>query len=255
MQTHLYDTRDVHLRYAEARRLPRQTMRMWMDRVAKYAPPRMTRIVDLGCGTGRFSDALAMRFKANVTAIDCSAKMLASARAACSIPSTRFVRAAAEAIPLADASVDLVFMSMVYHHLVDRAATFHEVRRVLAPGGRCIVRTCSLENLDSYLYQRFFPGARRIDLARLESRDLTVARIASCGLNPIARACIQQISADSLDLYIQKVSARGTSDLEAISDADFERGLASLREWAAAQANDGPIREHLDLLVFAAQLA
>lgn len=252
MQTHLYDTRDVHLLYTAARQLPSQTVKLWMDKLRQLTTKtRVRRIVDLGCGTGRFTQALADRFDAEVVAIDLSAKMLGVAREQVGSARVYFVQASAEAIPLADASVDLVFMSMVYHHLTDRAAAFLGIRSVLAPGGCCAVRTCSMENLDSYVYQRFFPEARQVDLQRLEPRQRTIDQIKASGLDLIAQETVRQITANSMPEYLRKIEQRGTSDLEAISDTAFAAGMGRFREFANRQPTGYPICEELDLLMFA----
>lgn len=50
------------------------------------------------------------------------------------VPTTR--RAAAEATGLADASVDLVLVPNLVHHVQDQTALFSEMARILKPGGR-----------------------------------------------------------------------------------------------------------------------
>ena len=77
-------------------------------------------ILDLGCGTGRFSEGLANRFGARVVGIDPSEKMLDQARRKRQRNSIHYERGTAEAIPLADGTVDMIFMSMSFHHFRDR---------------------------------------------------------------------------------------------------------------------------------------
>jgi SAM-dependent methyltransferase len=62
-------------------------------------------ILDLGCGTGRYSEALAGHFDAQVIAIHRSAKMLAEARKK-SAPRVEYARASGESLPLRDSSVE-----------------------------------------------------------------------------------------------------------------------------------------------------
>jgi len=47
----------------------------------------------------------------------------------------RFLQGAAEALPFADATFDLVVSSMSFHHWADQRTGLGEVRRVLATGG------------------------------------------------------------------------------------------------------------------------
>jgi len=58
------------------------TLALWLDRIFEVRPHAalLSRILDLGCGTGRYSGPLANHFNANVIAIDRSEKMLAEAR-------------------------------------------------------------------------------------------------------------------------------------------------------------------------------
>src|SRR5439155_5697348 len=76
-----YDTRDVHLRYAEARRLPPASLRIWSQALALHIrPPGAGQVADLGCGTGRSCGVLAATFRCSVVGIDLSEKMLGVAR-------------------------------------------------------------------------------------------------------------------------------------------------------------------------------
>lgn len=101
-------------------------------------------ILDVGAGPGGLAVALAQQFPdARVTTVDIDTEMVALAAA-------RMIREAIDdqvrasvgdvaALPLADASVDLVTSSFSVHHWPDAAAGFAEVRRVLRPGGRAII--------------------------------------------------------------------------------------------------------------------
>ena len=64
-------------------------------------------VVDLGCGTGRFSELLAAEFDAWVVGLDRSEKMIDQARRKPATTPVVFGRAAADKLPLADGRVDL----------------------------------------------------------------------------------------------------------------------------------------------------
>jgi SAM-dependent methyltransferase len=92
---------------------------------------RPVRVVDLGAGTGKLTATLA-RLGTEVTAVEPDQHMLAELRRA--MPSVRSVPGGAEAIPLADASVDAVLAGQAMHWFdMDRAMP--EIARVLTPGG------------------------------------------------------------------------------------------------------------------------
>jgi ubiquinone/menaquinone biosynthesis C-methylase UbiE len=50
-----------------------------------------------------------------------------------------YVRGVAEALPFADRSVDVAWMSTVFHHLADRRGAAHEMVRVLSEDGRVLL--------------------------------------------------------------------------------------------------------------------
>ena len=66
-------------------------------------------ILDLGCGTGRFSEGLATRFRARVVGVDPSQKMLDQARRKLQGNGIHYQRGTGEAIPLVDGAVDMIF--------------------------------------------------------------------------------------------------------------------------------------------------
>jgi SAM-dependent methyltransferase len=103
---------------------------------------RGQRVLDFGCGDGCNTALLAAR-GCRVYALDLSPDLLdqASRRADQDgvRESVRFLCGSAHAIPLPDASMDLVVGNVVLHHL-DVAAASREVSRVLRPGGRAIFR-------------------------------------------------------------------------------------------------------------------
>ena len=75
-----YDRSDIHESYSESRRLPERTLRLWLDAIAARVPAEgVRRVLDIGCGTGRFLGGLAERFGATVVGVDRSANMLAVA--------------------------------------------------------------------------------------------------------------------------------------------------------------------------------
>lgn len=93
-------------------------------------------VLDLGCGTGHGAIALAARWPgARVIAADASPGMLAQAARHDEACRCERLCADARALPLADASVDLVFCNLMLQWCDDLDAAFAEVARVLQPRG------------------------------------------------------------------------------------------------------------------------
>jgi demethylmenaquinone methyltransferase/2-methoxy-6-polyprenyl-1,4-benzoquinol methylase len=125
------------------------------------------RLLDVATGTGLVArEALRILGRPDhVIGLDLSAGMLREAQAGLPIP---LVQARAEALPLADASVDLVSMGYALRHVPDLVATFAEYRRVLRPGGRVLLleidqpgSPVALAALRFYL-GRVVPGLSRV---------------------------------------------------------------------------------------------
>lgn len=70
------------------------------------------------------------------------------------------VRGRGEALPLADSSIDAVFISMVFHHFEDATEATRECRRVLRSGKLVCLRAGTTEQIDNYAYVPFFPETR-----------------------------------------------------------------------------------------------
>ncbi|MBM0234581.1 class I SAM-dependent methyltransferase [Micromonospora sp. STR1_7] len=89
------------------------------------------RVLDLGAGTGKLSATL-VALGAEVIAVEPDPAMLTELRRA--LPAVRALSGSAEAIPLPDASVDVVLAGNALHWF-DMAVAGPEIARVLAAGG------------------------------------------------------------------------------------------------------------------------
>lgn len=114
--------------------------------------PRPRRLLDLGCGTGHLLARAAARHPGTtLIGVDRCAGMLT--RAASAVPDAYLVQAAAERLPLADASVDVVVCTATIRHWTSVADGLREARRVLTPAGVLVIAD-------------FFPAPQRRTLWR-----------------------------------------------------------------------------------------
>ena len=107
------------------------------------------RVLDAGCGGGRYSVALRKLGFGEVVGIDWSKEGISVANARvqeAKISGVTYQNADVLALPFGDGEFDVVFSNGVLHHTYDTARGVREMRRVLRPGGRAWL----------YLYHR--PG-------------------------------------------------------------------------------------------------
>ncbi len=102
------------------------------------------RVLDIGCGPGRFAQVLAETVgpQGEVVGVDPSPSMIEYAnRHTARQANCRFELAAAQSLDLPDAAFDVVTSTFAMHHIPpgDRVAAMAHMFRVLRPGGRLLI--------------------------------------------------------------------------------------------------------------------
>jgi ubiquinone/menaquinone biosynthesis C-methylase UbiE len=243
-----YDKTNMAATYDQARAIPPERMKPWTDRFIALVP-RASAIVDLGCGTGRFSQTLADLYGAHLTGVDPSETMLAQARA--KAPHLTFLVGAGEALPLPDESADLVFISLAYHHFADPVRTARECRRVLRPGGGVMIRTPAMDGGPYRAFARFFPGYNSLAAQTMPTRAALRATFAGAGFTEQAHEVLRHPLAADWTEFAAKLALRADSFLARLGDDEYERGLSALETFAAQ--GGGPVDDlvqAVDLFVF-----
>lgn len=245
-----YDSTDIPLVYDRGRDLEPEVLQLWMNFVASCAgKQRLNTILDLGCGTGRFSESLAAHFDAEVIGIDPSEKMLEQARRKLRDRRVRYQLGCGEAIPLPNDSVDLIFMSMAFHHFNDQMLAVRECRRVLQEGAAALLRTGTRERIPAYPYVEFFPESLPILEDCLPTAAFVREVFESAGFSAVSSSVVIQKIAPDYATYAEKLSAGADSVLAQLSPTDFRAGIEAMRAHAAC-AGAKPVCEPIDVFVF-----
>ncbi len=110
--------------------------------LALLAPKAGERALDIGCGPGLTTEALARAVgrEGSVLGIDIAPPMLAIARERCAaLPQAGFERADVTRLPCDDASIDVALASQVYEYVEPVDDALAELARVVRPGGRVLL--------------------------------------------------------------------------------------------------------------------
>jgi ubiquinone/menaquinone biosynthesis C-methylase UbiE len=245
-----YDDTDIPVAYDRGRNHGPEVLGLWMKIVSSHVKgQRINTILDLGCGTGRFSDALAVHFHADVIGVDPSRKMLEQARRKLSDRRIRYELGRGESIPLPSNSVDLVFMSMIFHHFENPRLAASECRRVLRDRGTGFLRAGTRERIPSYPYVVFFPESVPILEACLPTNTFVREVFEDAGFRTVTLEVVTQEIAQSYTAYAEKLSAGADSVLAKLSPNEFAAGMQALRSHAD-RTHDQAVFEPIDVFVF-----
>jgi SAM-dependent methyltransferase len=195
-----------------------------VELVARVGELRGRRVLDVGCGTGRWAAALVERFGCQVTGIDVSPEMLEVARER--VPDgVDLCLAAAERLPFAGGSFERVLMTLVVHH-VERGSAFAEAHRVLGRDGKLIILTFDPEHFAGHYLNRYFPSFLSVDTQRFLPATKLAEGLRAAGFADIRVRPHRQTASVGRNAALAKIRGRHISTFQLISDHEYEAGLA-----------------------------
>ncbi|TCO43366.1 malonyl-ACP O-methyltransferase BioC [Dokdonella fugitiva] len=206
-------------------------LREHLDEVAGFAPRR---IVDVGCGPGEGCVALRARFPdADIIALDLALPMLREVDR--SFPR---VGADAQALPLADASVDLVHSSLCLQWCDDPGLALAEFRRVLRPEGLLLFSTFGPDTLKE-LRAAFAEVDRTPHVSRfVDMHDIGDGLLASGFRDPVMEREDFVLTYANLRGLMRELRAIGATN----ADVQRQRTLTGKAHLARVEAAYEPFR-------------
>ncbi|MDX9885630.1 methyltransferase domain-containing protein [Thauera sp.] len=217
-----------------------------MDERLDYIRVTPRRVLDLGCGTGADLPRLTERFPdATLIAADFSPAMVAGADArlrparsgglfrrllsAAPAPLPHLV-AQSDALPLARASLGLVWSNLMLPALDDPLPTFREIHRTLEVDGLLMFSTLGPDTLREL--RAALPNRRGERVHRfIDMHDIGDALVQAGFTDPVMDMEIVTLTYPDLDTLLQDLRRSGSAN----AATSRPRGLSGRQEWAEAR--------------------
>jgi len=195
-------------------------------------------ILDLGCGTGAWLGPLRQRYRgAEMLGIDLALPMLQAAAARETFwrrllgrPSAALVCASADALPLPDASVDLLWSNLMLQWLPDPRPALAEAWRVLRPGGLVMFSSFGPDTLCE-LRQAFAGSGPPAVNDFADMHDVGDALVRLRFADPVMDAERLQLTYTDLETVVRDLRAIGATHLH----RGRPQGLGGRQRWAEAR--------------------
>lgn len=233
------DYRRIADTYDATRPLFEEIVERWMTLISERIGPRQrVELLDLGCGTGRFSIPMASRLGYTVTGADNSEEMLEKARNKEGGDRVKWSVEDATRLSYPNASFDVVFISHLLHHLDEPLDVVRECFRTLRPDGVILNRYGPMEDIRDDPEHRFFPGSVEIDEARTPTVEQVEDWLEVAGFNEVSTEVIVQQTYRSAEERLRNAGLGCTSVLTLVDQSAFEKGLEAFRRYISDHPND-----------------
>ncbi len=196
----------------------------WTEAIMRWGDIRAeSKVLDIGCGTGRHSLCVRDRSGAEAYGIDYSAGMLSKANAKC--PGTWF-RGDACSLPVPGGTFDRAMLILMLQHVDDEPLAISEARRILKPGGALLIATVSHSRIRRHI-ARFFPGLVKIDLDRFMPVPELRWHLRNQGFTCIRQHIMRPAKrTETVRDITDRFRRRYISTLALVPEKDFERNIA-----------------------------
>lgn len=233
------DYRQISMTYDAARPLSEQNLELWIRFIAqRIGSHQKIGFLDLGCGTGRFSIAIASKLEYSVTGSDVSKEMLSKAREKERASRINWIVHEASLSPWGNKTFDAVFMSHLLHHVDEPLKVVRECYRIIKHEGTVLNRYGAIDNIRDDVEHTFFPETLEIDEARIPTIKQVEEWFIDAGFKDVSSETILQRSYRSAEEILERIKLKSTSVLTLISQSAFEKGLKALREYISSNPND-----------------
>jgi ubiquinone/menaquinone biosynthesis C-methylase UbiE len=211
------------------------------QKLFKFLSPQPNGLyLDIGCGTGNYTIALA-DMGLNFVGVEPSEKMLRVAGD--KNDKVSWLLAGAEQIPVDDNLFDGAIATLTIHHWTDIEKAFTEIYRVLKHGGKMVLFTALPQQMKGYWLNHYFPKMLEASILQMPSFDMIKDAADAAGF-VICATDKYFISDDLEDLFLYS----GKNKPELYLDAAIRKGISSFSALAnAEEVEDGLLKLQGDL--------
>jgi ubiquinone/menaquinone biosynthesis C-methylase UbiE len=233
----------------------REVDRSWLEAMQALTNVQGKDFLDIGCGGGIYSKAMARMGAKSVIGVDFSKEMLAAAASYCKdFPQIKFVQGTDCATGLPGSVADVVLERAVIHHIRDLVPGFREANRVLKSNGLLLIQDrtpedCLLpgssEHIRGYFFDRY-PELASNERARRHDHSAVSHALEQANFNLVHQITLwetRKTYADADELSIDLLSRTGRSILHELSDEELNDLVQYIREQLPLNRNGVPIVE------------
>ncbi len=194
------------------------------------------RLLDMGCGTGNYINALSEQMTGEYCGIDKSQSMLVKAKKKCS--KARFVKTSIENPDIGERQFNVILMTNVIHQLSSPQNTFNTARTLLKPRGDFFLLTLSHEQIKNRPIMKFFPNALELQSSRFPTIELLRKSSEISGFKLIRTVVVEDEKKIRIDdEYLQAVRDKSYSFLHLLDEREYEMGIKAIESQVKLSEN------------------
>ena len=218
--------------FDRSRSLSSEEIAWWVEEIRSRAGlDRSSRVLDGGCGTGRFAVPLEAAVGCSVVGLDKNREMLREARGkseAVQWIEGDLLRLEVD-LPEHVGTFDCILISSVIQQIQNLDLLFRQCRKMLVEGGVLLVRTTTPKLLRSVEWYRYFQKALDFELRRTHSVHSVRKSLNSSGFRINSQIQADLASAVIADELVVRFARKGFSWCSVYTEAEYSNSLESMR--------------------------